>query len=561
MAGLKKSRRTKDTSSPNLVLVIFLIVFVLSNIVLGLLLYFSYDEKNKALDSATRAAKEKDGDRKAIKLYQTVADDFRSALGEQPKGDDMAMLDQERKQLLAENSQYGKGEKNTDGYKNLMAKLRGDLGFDDNTGEYKTTYKSEIVKAQKERDEALASLTKTQKQLKESQDQFKTLDEKLTAYVDTSSAKFDKDRKEVTRIASTQSEEMTKQIKKNDELREQVAELDQQRQKIERGYQVKIKELEAVIADKDKDRESTAGSRDNREPHALLLDISLGKPLWDDPVGTITRVEAKTKEVTINLGSAKGVRPDLTFSVFAPSKYIATRAEKQLKGTVEVVRVVGPHTSIARITSTFDPDFPLHEGDLLFNLFWGTRVAVTGYVDVAGATSESPSEQMRQLNDFLYLLSRQGVQVDAYLDLTDGQMKGAITPNTRYLIQGGNIPIDAKELADMAPRAQRALAVNNGIIAMRKDAIEKGIFVISDKNFATVIGYRPAGAGKDQTAFRPQLPKAGSVLPGLAGGVGAVGGPARVEAPMPMPMPMPEPKEKDKADPKGKAEPKEKEKG
>src|SRR5205085_10470293 len=98
-----------------------------------------------------------------------------------------------------------------------------------------------------------------------------------------------------------------------------------------------IVELKKQIAEKELERPDAAVAQTTREPHALLLDISAGKPLWDDPVGSITRVDTKAKEVTINVGSAKGVHPDLTFSVFAPSKYIATRAEKQLKGTLELL--------------------------------------------------------------------------------------------------------------------------------------------------------------------------------------------------------------------------------
>jgi hypothetical protein len=299
-----------------------------------------------------------------------------------------------------------------------------------------------------------------------------------------------------------------------------------------------------ALEDKDKERADANSRSDAREPHALLLDVSMGRPLWDDPVGVITAVDAKAREVTINLGSAKGLRPDQTFNIFAPSKYLSTRAEKMLKGTVEVTRVLGPNTSVARVTAQFDPDFPLHEGDLLFNLFWGTRVAVSGYVDITQNSSDSPTEQMRQLNDFMYMLARQGIIIDAYLDLTDGETKGAITQDTRFLIQGDSLRIDAKDLEAKEPRAERAVAVNNGILRMRKEAVERGMFVISARNFATVIGYHPPGA-KDLTAFRPRLPIAGSVAPAVSGIGGA---PARPDAP---PMPE-EKKEKEKADMKDK---------
>ena len=54
MAGLKKNKRQKDTGSPNLVLVLFLIMFVISNIIFGLLLYFAYKEQDEARTAATK---------------------------------------------------------------------------------------------------------------------------------------------------------------------------------------------------------------------------------------------------------------------------------------------------------------------------------------------------------------------------------------------------------------------------------------------------------------------------------------------------------------------------
>src|SRR5260370_37512189 len=188
---------------------------------------------------------------------------------------------------------------------------------------------------------------------------------------------------------------MDKRISKNEEVNKTIVQDDQTKQKREKELLKQIAELKKVIQQKEEERPDTNIARgDSREPHALLLDFSLGKPLWDDPVGAITRVDPKAKEVTINIGSARGVKPDLTFNVFAPSKYLATRGEKQLKGTIEVIRVLGPNTSIARITSVFtdlearergeDRQMEFHDGDLLYNLFWGTRVAVTGYPNVTG---------------------------------------------------------------------------------------------------------------------------------------------------------------------------------
>src|ERR1019366_2517482 len=66
----------------------------------------------------------------------------------------------------------------------------------------------------------------------------------------------------------------------------------------------------------------------------LMLDVSTGKPLWDSPVGKVTYVNMELRQVTINVGSAHGAKPELTFNIFGANA--SGRAEKQMKGTIEI---------------------------------------------------------------------------------------------------------------------------------------------------------------------------------------------------------------------------------
>src|SRR6516165_2432217 len=108
MAGLKKNRRTKDASSPNIVLVLFLIFFIITSLVLGLLIYFGQEQQNKALADAATAKKVQQADKDTIALYQTMTDVQRQALGQDLNQDEMARLDTNLKDLLGENSRLGK---------------------------------------------------------------------------------------------------------------------------------------------------------------------------------------------------------------------------------------------------------------------------------------------------------------------------------------------------------------------------------------------------------------------------------------------------------------------
>jgi hypothetical protein len=108
------------------------------------------------------------------------------------------------------------------------------------------------------------------------------------------------------------------------------------------------------------------------------------------------------------------------------------------------------------------------------------------------------------------------------------------------LIRAPNLRLDPKDLEAMEPKAQRAKQVNDRADEVQKDAIQKGLFIISDKNFANVIGYRPAGASARDMP-RLLLPTAGSIGP-------AAGAARPPDQPPPMP---PAEKKEEKKDDKG----------
>jgi len=119
---------------------------------------------------------------------------------------------------------------------------------------------------------------------------------------------------------------------------------------------------------------------------------------------------------------------------------------------------------------------------------------------------------------------------------TEAKESEPVQPVARGVVED-TLPILRPMLAHMEPRAQRAKAVNDRAAELQKDAIQKGLFVISDKNFANVIGYRAPGAtAKDQ----PRL-----FLPTAGGSAPAIGAPGPAGQP---PMPPAEKKDEKKDD-------------
>ena len=86
------------------------------------------------------------------------------------------------------------------------------------------------------------------------------------------------------------------------------------------------------------------------EPHALALDVSKGKPLWDAPRGKVIRIDERDRKVMIDKGSRDGIRTGLTFNVFGAGPN--DKAEGPFKGTIEVNR---EHPEQSSVSVSIDP--------------------------------------------------------------------------------------------------------------------------------------------------------------------------------------------------------------
>jgi hypothetical protein len=362
-------------------------------------------------------------------------------------------------------------------------------------------------------------------------------------------AKIEAGNKAALEAATEKSKAMTEQIAKNEKLREELDALDKKLKEDTKKYQAQIAALDervrqvgAMPVEKEKEK-APEGKAAKGQPvvvtqaHALLLDISKGKPLWDRPRGKIVRIDEAERRVYIDKGARDGVKPGLTFNVFGAGW--EGRAEGPFKGTIEVVRVE-PATAVARITSLYDAqgnEIPLNDpspskilrggsnawkdGDLLFNLVWGTHVAVAGVVDWSGTGVEAPAAQQDELQQFLHAVESEGVTVDAYVDLRDGQIRGQMTSKTAYLIVGYKAYAGPK-----GTDSARVKATNDAFDSMRKAANDRGMFQISPDNFLNVVGYRRPRSKTDLelSHFHPGMPAGGYAVT-LASGEGKAGGP------------------------------------
>jgi hypothetical protein len=185
------------------------------------------------------------------------------------------------------------------------------------------------------------------------------------------------------------------------------------------------------------------------------------------------------------------------------------RANEVRKGAVEVMNVVGPHLSAARITDVTDPGRnPITEGDQLFNPSWSpnlrVHVALTGLIDLTGTGKDDTAEFVRGLE-------RQGIVVDAYLDLKDMTVKGnGINRQTDYLVLGEQPGVDGSQMIrEGDPGVERKQALYKKVAEMQKEAANEGVAIVPLRRYLSMIGYRlprvsPGSAGSS-------LPYIGSI--------------------------------------------------
>jgi hypothetical protein len=564
MAGLKTPpKKKRDSSKPSPVLVIFLVFFILLSIGLGIWGYYGYAGQER-LQTTAKEEKKKTQEEKDIKDYHLFMEsEARMAIGSpgNPKEpvvdpDDAVFVAQTREEFLKDGSKYSAGSygKYYEPMKKLLNAFKTDLGSYDEAGKkYPTTYRALVAKLQADLKTNEAQLATTQSDLKAANDKFETLQANQDKYWKSALADIKKGNAAALASSSARTKAMEEQFALNQKLNQDFDDFKRQAAEKEeatsRRISKLIKALEKTGDKADFTAAPNAADKAGAEQplHALILDVSQGKPLWDRPLGKLTRVDLPARQAYINLGSANDMKPEVTFSIFAAGP--TGRAERTLKGTIEVIRVLDAHSSLARITCVYDAEGreivlgdatrsqpiretenALKEGDLLFNAFFGAHVAVAGNIRFGGQVSDSPAEQMRILASFVHFLNQQGISVDAYLDLNDGQINGTITSRTRYLIRGDDVvdpnkpaefkrkpakDDEAEEKKDEAPKTDglpdRFKLINDAAAKMRREAADKGLFVISVENFLNVVGYRqPRSAAYGvPTGFRPSAIIAG----------------------------------------------------
>lgn len=532
----KKEYKPKVAGGTSPLVVIFLVLFMLISIGLGVACYYGYagqaELEKKAKDAATAktvADKNKD-------LADYIAREWKDAIGN-PLLSDTALDEQAGLKVGREdfkNNRLGDKSPVAPLIKAGIDENKKILGWDEAGQKYQTNFKAKVKALEDDVDKWKSAQAKSAEDFARAEKNYNDL---KTFYKD----EYDKIKDDIAKGNKKALDELDKKITKMDELveinKKQGVQIDTLKSEHAGAIREKDKLVAELYAELEKMKEKYVMAKPKPggggpqpqagQQHALLLDVSKGRPLWDEPKGKLNKVDVGKREVIINLGRADGVEEEMTFNVFGAGW--KGEASGPLKGTIEIKKVLDAGTSVGQITALFDlggkeislydplkgaaqraAENPMKEGDLIFNVFWKARVALAGKFNFSGYSSPSAAEDLRQMKLFINLLQKQGMQVDAYIDLTTGKIMGEMTQETRFLILGDKA---TKELGMIGkvPDPELFQRINDNMDLMKKQAIERGLFVISAYNFAFISGYRPPQSADSTkvSLFSATLPSAG----------------------------------------------------
>ena len=150
---------------------------------------------------------------------------------------------------------------------------------------------------------------------------------------------------------------------------------------------------------------------------------------FEVPSGHVVTVNQNEHTVWLNLGSADGLRSQISFSVFNADVNAVQKAER--KARIEITRVIDQHLSEARIVED-DLTDPILRGDVVYSPAWRpgvkVRFALAGFMDING-DGKSDRELVRNV------ITLNGGVIDSELK-DDGTVVGKLDAGTRFFVQG-----------------------------------------------------------------------------------------------------------------------------
>lgn len=203
--------------------------------------------------------------------------------------------------------------------------------------------------------------------------------------------------------------------------------------------------------------------------------------------GLVRAVDQQNGLVWINRGSSDRLTRGTTFSVYTKDNLgVGRRGAEDIKGAIEVTRIVGPHMAECRILDQ-SHYAPISKKDPIYTPLWEAgremRFSFAGFIDMDGDGRTSAAER-KLLHD---VVASNGGKIDNEVDDAGELIGNGITVHTKFLVIGdipeGQDPDPTKAVAQGAVRKQ--------FKEMNNQARMNGVRRISLSDFLSWIGYVP----------------------------------------------------------------------
>jgi regulator of replication initiation timing len=482
-------------------LICALVFFVLTTIAFGVMWYLSFAE----IETKTTAAKKAEDDKKPLKDAAREAEQkarlYRLYIGiEEPT--DRETIDAERTQGTTISTELSK-------INEAVAQKLGAADASKLPPDFRTFW--ELDENKKAKSPPVKSLLTQIADVSKKEDAYKKAEEERASYrnqikdmqatiesLKAAKQSFEAATAAVPVDAKAARDEVTKA------LEGRIKKFDTDQAEARKKINDVLEERDRLNTDVRKLRETLATLQaDNQILLTKISDKDKSQATFDEPQGKILR-KLPEGVVELNIGSAAGVLPGLTFTVLPPDFPEKGRQSRVRmlrvpdgrngfksvetfvpKGSIEVYEVVGPNLSLARIQAGSELD-PIRDGiavgDLIYNSVWrkgvADHIALVGIFDINGDGTDDIESVVKDLR-------RMGIPVDAYYDMKKRQWIGQVTERTRYIVEG-YLPINTANDPNRDEKTKLLDALGKAI----SEGKSKGVNSINFRDFFSRMGYK-----------------------------------------------------------------------
>ncbi|MEX0702628.1 MAG: hypothetical protein WD069_11080 [Planctomycetales bacterium] len=447
-----------------------LMFFVMATIILGVTTYLGYKERGEAYAAAATAKADADAKKKVSTLYQEQIRALAERIGH----------------LYDEVGENDRANLNT-----IIGRMEADLRQYGPAGA-EFTFSAALLGLRSELDKAIAAnnaLTANDNDLK---NELTALRAQYQGVVDQHQAAKDVALDGQKKLMESKAEEVKDKIAEINQLTAANDALKTEREQLIKTHTAQIAEKNEVI-----------------ENYIARLNIVLEKldrvtmVSFERPDGLVRRIDNTTGLVWINLGSDDYLPLRTSFSVYRKAHHGIGRGQEDIKGAIEVTRIVGPNLAEARILRNSLGD-PIAPDDPIYTPLWTPgrteKIAFVGFLDIDG---DGHSDRDAVHN----LVAAAGADVVSEVDDQGVRTGGKLDVETRFLVVG---QIKAGNQDDPA-EVKRFDEVSRNHKDMVEEARQHGVRVISLHDFLAYVGYTPRSR-----TWRPGEPRPNTLKSGAA---------------------------------------------